>query len=127
MLEVRNWAIPRFYVRFPAAFVFFEPENVSKEAGSWGDSDLTKGIRNALPLKQPTDLYSYTLMGRYPRGKNDKLEEFVIRSLLSGSASVFDTARGKYVKEIEVSRDTLGRQKFLTEGGAVFLQVPWIK
>jgi hypothetical protein len=120
--EIRDWTVPRFYVRLSGVVVFFDPDYVRAVAPGWGDADLLNGVMRALPLTEPTDLYRYTLMGRYPRGTNDRLERFVETSLLSGRAALFDPLRRRSAREIKVVRTSLGTQSVQLPGGSVILQ-----
>lgn len=121
---VRNWAIPRFYVRLPEAFVFFEPDHVRAVAERWGDADLQRGVLGALPLKVPTDLYQFALMGRVPRPADGTLQRFTLDALLSGNAIVLANSGG-YLDEIRITRTSRREQIFETPAGLEILRTRW--
>lgn len=107
---VGHWAIPRFYVRYPNGFVFFEPADVEAVAREWGDPDFMGGVLGVLPLSEPHDLYRFTLMGRPPRAASPQVERFVSNSLLAGRAVVL--ARSGYLESINVTRTLSGELRF---------------
>jgi hypothetical protein len=104
LAKIVNWAVPRYYVRYPNAFVLFDAEDVRTAASYWRDDDLARGIRADLPLKAPTDLYKYTLVGRVPRGASNQIEQFTLDALLAGKAAVFAPTKGGYLERIRVTR-----------------------
>jgi hypothetical protein len=120
--ELGNWAIPRFYIRLQRAFLLFEPEYVREQAAGWSDPDLVRGVLQAIPLKEPTDLYRYTLMFRTPSGRSRELEQLAIDALIAGRVIVFPAAGDP--KHIRVTRDSLGNQRF-SMNGVEILTTPW--
>lgn len=124
LLPVRHWAIARFYIRLPNAFVFFEPEYVTAAAHSWGDPDLQSGVLSALPLKAPTDLYQFALMGRMPRPADATLDRFLSDALISGKAIVLAISGG-YLDAIRITRTSQREQLFASPTGFEILRTRW--